>query len=296
MLLAIAVFLTVAGPALGREPARPRGEDKASRLSTAKEAARRRLIDLLAALWPTRAGALAGVATADADWAEADRRYVWTRAIIEAAGAARAATETTSAQAARGEAGQGPGASPGETDAVFSASLASRVRKLDKLGPAASPGEASQALDRALGAADFSDETSSGEGAGVFTPPAGGFSWPAEGKVVAAFAPSGRPPRQGVVLAVPTGSTVAAAADGRVVFSGALRGLGRMLILSHGQRRHTVYACLGQVDVAVDDVLARGAVLGRSGFCAPTRTSGVYFELRFREKALNPAEWLAARQ
>jgi murein DD-endopeptidase MepM/ murein hydrolase activator NlpD len=249
LLLAVVVFLTGAGPAFGRDAARPRREEAA-----------RRLAGLLAALWPGQAAVLAGPSGAGADWTEADRRAVWMRSLLGAAGPDHAAGKAGPLRPEAAETGRRPPVAAGP------------------------PGPARTA------------DTAEDPGPAVFAPPDGGLSWPIRGKVAASFAPQARPPRQGVVLAAPPGSPVAAAARGRVVFAGALRGLGRMLIVSHGDRRHTVYACLGQVDVAVDDEVPQGAILGRSGFCAAARTAGVYFELRFREKALNPAEWLAARQ
>nr|HML56242.1 M23 family metallopeptidase [Solidesulfovibrio magneticus] len=123
-----------------------------------------------------------------------------------------------------------------------------------------------------------------------------GLAWPSQGRVALPFAPSGRDARQGLVLAVPEGSPVTAAADGRVVFTGTLRGLGRVLILAHDDRCHTVYACLSETAVPVGEAVPRQGLLGRSGYCNQTRAPGVYFELRFREKALNPAEWLAVRR
>lgn len=259
--LAIVIALAGAALAFGREPARPRRGEAVSRPAGFRETGRV-AAELLAGLWTLQVDALAG-RPAGRDWAAADRRAVWTRALLLAAVPARTATGVAPATA---------------TDAAF---VAPQVRR---------PREPAQAL----GTADAAAEAEAGPA--VFTPPEGGLSWPARGRLAAAFAPGARPPRQGVVVAAPVGSPVAAAADGRVAFVGALRGLGRMLIVSHGERRHTVYACLGQIDVAVDDVVARDAVLGRSGYCGSAKTAGVYFELRFGEKALNPAEWLAARQ
>lgn len=130
----------------------------------------------------------------------------------------------------------------------------------------------------------------------VFAAPAEGFFPPAPGRVTAAFAPQANPPRQGIVLAASRGETVAAAAEGLVVFVGALRGLGRVVIVSHGARRHTVYGCLEQAAVREGTMVARGDALGQAGYCGLVKAPGVYFELRFREKALNPAEWLAMRR
>ena len=120
-----------------------------------------------------------------------------------------------------------------------------------------------------------------------------GLAWPANGRLVAGFE-QGREARQGIALATADGETVRAAADGRVVYSGVLRGLGRTVIVAHGLHCHTVYACLAEATVAGGESVARGGALGRAGFCPPTGGRGVYFELRFQEKALNPAEWFVA--
>jgi septal ring factor EnvC (AmiA/AmiB activator) len=272
-------------------------------LEAARDAEARRLSALTAALWPLRAESLAGAAQAE-DWAEGDRRFVWTRSLIAAAGASRLAFEAAAAKAragrlARDDAALRLLAGRKEADVAFAAAVAGRLRELETAtGQPARGGEA--VLAEALDAAAAPDDEAAGEGeaAGpaVFTPPPGGLAWPSQGRVALPFAPAGRDGRQGLVLAVPEGSPVAAAADGRVVFAGTLRGLGRVLILAHDDRCHTVYACLSETAVPVGEAVPRQGLLGRSGYCNQTRAPGVYFELRFREKALNPAEWLAVRR
>lgn len=277
-------------------------------LEAARDAEARRLAALTAALWPLRAESLAGAAQAE-DWAEADRKFVWTRSLIEAAGASRLAFEAAAAKAkagrlARDDAALRLLAGRKEADVAFAAAVAGRLRELE--AAANQPGRGDEAaLAEALDAAAAPDDgvaaaSSTGEeGAGgpaVFTPPPGGLAWPSQGRVALPFAPSGRDARQGLVLAVPEGSPVTAAADGRVVFTGTLRGLGRVLILAHDDRCHTVYACLSETAVPVGEAVPRQGLVGRSGYCNQTRAPGVYFELRFREKALNPAEWLAVRR
>ncbi|EFL52097.1 Peptidase M23 [Solidesulfovibrio fructosivorans JJ]] len=244
---------------MAREPAR----SHAGRQDAARETVSRRQAALLAALWPGRVAVLSGEPGAVGDWAEADRLYVWMRALVRGAGL------------------------PG-VDGVPVA-LPPELLAPPRTSATLPPARAANATlaDAPVKAEDVPD---------VFAPPAEGFSWPATGPVAAAFAPADNPPRQGLVLAVPEGTPVTAAAAGRVVFTGALMGLGRVLILSHGGRRHTVYACLGRLDAAEGDLLEGGAVLGQAGYCGPIRKPGVYFELRFREKALNPAEWFAVRR
>lgn len=254
---------TMAVPARAA-PAAKRAEGKAAR-----EAKRRQLAALLSALWERQAQQAAGAAGEERDWAEADRRQVWTRRLLEAL-----------------DDGQGGGAVKPQKDAASHApkdaaqGAMGRGRDAAATAPGQSPGSPG---DDSLEPLEFAA-------------PANGLSWPAPGRLLATFSPAANPPRQGVVLAAPEGTPVAAAADGQVVFVGGLRGLGHIVILDHGARRHTVYGCLGRASVREGDLVARGESLGPAGYCGLVKAPGVYFELRFREKALNPAEWLAARR
>ncbi|WP_343039440.1 murein hydrolase activator EnvC family protein [Solidesulfovibrio aerotolerans] len=337
-LLALALAAT---PALARKPAPPAPRAPQARLSEARvrlaageaetvrlsrqlaalEAARdaeaRRLSDLLAALWPLRAEALASSGLAGADWAEADRRYVWTRALYAQALAARQAFTVAAARVRDGRVARDAAAlrllaGQKEADTAFSEAVSSRVRELESATNAQERDGAAvlgQALDATIApqtpalptlsnsqAAPEARDGPDHDGPKVFTPPPGGLSWPAAGNVLTPFSAASRQGRQGIVVAVPEGSPVTAAAAGRVVFTGLLRGLGRVVILTHEDRCHTVYACLSESTVSVGEAVPREAALGRSGYCNQTRAPGVYFELRFREKALNPAEWLAVRR
>ena len=334
-LLALALAAT---PALARKPAPPAprapqarlndaraklaaGEAETVRLSrqlaaleAARDAEARRLSALLAALWPLRAEALASSGLAGADWAEADRRYVWTRSLYAEALTARQAFEIAAAKVRDGRMARDAAAlrllaGQKEADTAFFEAVSSRVRELESATNAQERDGAAvlgQALDATIApqtpalpdsqAAPDARDGPDHDGPKVFTPPPGGLSWPAAGNVLTPFSAASRQGRQGIVVAVPEGSPVTAAAAGRVVFTGLLRGLGRVVILTHEDRCHTVYACLGESTVSVGEAVPREAALGRSGYCNQTRAPGVYFELRFREKALNPAEWLAVRR
>lgn len=239
-----------------------------ARVAAAREADRNRLSVLLASLWMRLAG---GDANPERDWAEADRRRIWTHRLLEALAGSRDGPD---------EVGKAPERLPEPRR------VAQRPGR-EAAGPEA--GRAGPATATALADEEALEPQE-------FVAPAGGLGWPTPGRLAAGFAPSANPPRLGLTLAAAEGAPVVAAADGQVVFLGALRGFGRIVILDHGARRHTVYGCLGQVAVDEGDRIGRGEALGRAGFCGPAKASGVYFELRFREKALNPAEWLAARR
>lgn len=240
--------------------------DNAARPSSSapRDRTGQRLAAIVAALWPVRLHELAGQDAGLASWPEEDRRYVWLRALLAAGRAEAGAPDRAAVDKRLQTAGR-------EMDAAFSGLVGSR-------SGSAEPG------DRQAG--------ESGEPPCFLATP-GGLAWPAKGRLASAFE-SGRSARQGIALATAEGEPVRAAADGRVVFSGMLRGLGRTVIVAHGLHCHTVYACLAEATVAEGASVAREAELGRAGICPPAGGAGVYFELRFREKALNPAEWFAA--
>jgi septal ring factor EnvC (AmiA/AmiB activator) len=102
-------------------------------------------------------------------------------------------------------------------------------------------------------------------------------------------------PWHGVCIATPGGAPVQAVATGRVVFSDWLRGYGNLLILDHGEGFMTLYAnaeaLLRQVGAEVG-AGERVAIAGQSGGNAQT---GLYFEVRYRGRPLDPLRWVNAR-
>lgn len=124
----------------------------------------------------------------------------------------------------------------------------------------------------------------------------GRLPWPVlGGKVVKTFTPNASPPVRGVAFSVPEQAGVHAVAAGKVVHVDTLRGFGRVVILLHGDDYYTLYAYLSQSLVTTGQELAMGDALGISGFYPDLKGPGLYFELRFHQKAINPKTWLAAR-
>jgi septal ring factor EnvC (AmiA/AmiB activator) len=318
-ILACLVLLGSAGAVMGRRAAPDgAGEDPAVRLSTARsrvaagraeidrldkrqralevsrDTTTRRLGALLRALWPLRLGSLAERVTGLSSWAEADRRYVWLRALYAATGRALATRgaedrQVTSGEKVREQARQRQETRRQEADAAFSGLVGARLSSLTP--PGASDEETVAALGRALD--DAAADGLGSEGRMCADLSRGGLAWPARGRVAAAFDPN-RAGRRGLTMATAQKAEVRAAARGRVVFTGVLRRFGRVVILAHGEQCHTVYACLDQVSAVPGEDVDREAVLGLAGVCPLADGPGVYFELRFRKKALNPAEWFAA--
>ncbi len=120
---------------------------------------------------------------------------------------------------------------------------------------------------------------------------------PVNGKVGQSFRPDASPPVRGLVFETPQGSEVRAAHGGRVMYNDTMRGRGRVVVLQHGDAYFTVYAFLAESLVRSGQEVKRGQAIGRSGMYADVngenQAPGLYFELRFHQKAVNPDPWLA---
>lgn len=119
-----------------------------------------------------------------------------------------------------------------------------------------------------------------------------GFSWPANGKVVQPFS---SPRNMGIVIAGVPGAAVHAAADGRVIFSGAgPRGYGNLVIVKHDDDTLSVYAQNRSLIAKEGQNVRRGqkiAEMGDSGDGA----SQLHFEIRKAGRPVDPQKLLPSR-
>ncbi|MDR3073955.1 MAG: peptidoglycan DD-metalloendopeptidase family protein, partial [Deltaproteobacteria bacterium] len=115
----------------------------------------------------------------------------------------------------------------------------------------------------------------------------GRLPWPVSGKVQSRYNPSASPPVRGLTLALDGETPVRAVHSGKVVHNDVLRGIGRVVILMHGEEYYSLYAFLSESALRVGQEVARGDVLGSSGFVTSLNGPGLYFELRFHQKAVN---------
>jgi len=123
----------------------------------------------------------------------------------------------------------------------------------------------------------------------------GRLNWPVRGKTVApATADEGEHESRGLLIATPSGSEVRAVSHGRVVFADWLRGFGLLLIMDHGDGYLSLYGYNEALLKEVGDWVDANDVIATSGASGGRKTPGVYFELRYQGKALDPKGWLKA--
>ncbi|MBZ4419633.1 murein hydrolase activator EnvC [Myxococcus sp. RHSTA-1-4] len=99
--------------------------------------------------------------------------------------------------------------------------------------------------------------------------------------------------QKGLDIRAPAGTPVRAVADGTVVYAGALRGYGNLLILDHGDGFHTLMAHLSTMAPALGATVAAGEVVGEVGDTGSLKGAYLYFEVRRAGQAVDPAPWLA---
>lgn len=121
----------------------------------------------------------------------------------------------------------------------------------------------------------------------------GVFSWPAKGKVLNKFGKQGQKVYKGIEIGVPRGSTVKAAASGKVIYSGnAIPGYGNLVILEHSNSFFSVYGYNQKCLVKKDDHVGQGEKIALSGTPPSGQSARLHFEIRKGKSAVNPILYL----
>ena len=125
----------------------------------------------------------------------------------------------------------------------------------------------------------------------------GGLGWPVSGALLAGFGgtlPDGGT-SQGVLIGAPTGTSVRAVADGRVVFADWMNGYGLIVIVDHGNGTMSLYAHNEALLRDVGDSVKRGDAVASVGNSGAQGSPALYFELRRNGQPVNPVGWLQKR-
>ncbi len=116
--------------------------------------------------------------------------------------------------------------------------------------------------------------------------------WPTSGTVLAGFDEA---KNKGLDIGGAPGTSVVAAADGRVVYVGAgLRGYGNLIILKHNNTYLTAYAHNQTLLVKEDQSVRKGQKIAEMGSSDTDRVK-LHFEVRRQGKPVDPAKYLPPR-
>lgn len=132
------------------------------------------------------------------------------------------------------------------------------------------------------------------EHAGIGAALRGALKFPAQGELVARFGvprDGSGPAWKGWFIRAVAGTSVAAVAAGRIVYSDWLRGFGNLVIVDHGEGFMSLYGNNDALLQQVGDQVVAGQPIAQAGSSGGALESGVYFEWRHNGVALDPKEW-----
>lgn len=115
---------------------------------------------------------------------------------------------------------------------------------------------------------------------------------PLQGTVTSGFGLRNDVPHTGIDIRAPAGTPVGAAAEGRVKWTGEIRGYGRTIIVDHGGGMATVYAHLEEILVEPGTVVGRTEPIGRVGETGRASAPHLHFEVRLDGTAVDPLRYL----
>jgi septal ring factor EnvC (AmiA/AmiB activator) len=130
----------------------------------------------------------------------------------------------------------------------------------------------------------------------------GMLAWPVSGRIITPFGPQKHPrfntitTNNGIEIAPgKERAPVLAVHPGRVVYADAFEGYGNLIIVDHGLTYYTLYGHCSEFLAAKGDAVRAGQAVALSGDSGSLNGECLYFEIRFRTKALDPLKWLKRR-
>ncbi len=245
--------------------------------------------DLATQIEAARKAADAARRAEDARRAEQARLAAEARRAEEARRADEARRAAETARAAASAAKQAEAAQKEQADRA--AQQASREAALAR--------QAAADAARETRAAETADKQAHATSSAVSAPEAGaglkpGLRWPVRGDVMARFG-TDRPEGgvwRGVLVRADEGATVQAVAPGTIVYANWLRGFGNLIIVDHGQQYLSVYAYNQSLLKQVGDSVKAGDTVAQAGNTGGQVDSALYFEIRHRGVAVDPAPFL----
>ena len=117
----------------------------------------------------------------------------------------------------------------------------------------------------------------------------GKMRWPVRGRVISGFG-SGK---DGVDIAVPTGTPVKAAENGVVIYAGdGLKEFGNTVLVRHENGLVTVYGHASSLEVQRGQKVKRGQEIALSGMSGTTDSPKLHFEVRKNSAPVDPSGYL----
>lgn len=132
----------------------------------------------------------------------------------------------------------------------------------------------------------------------AFTKLKGKLNWPVSGTIAIPYGSQTDPLfnlpvfRSGIHIKTTPNSQVRAVYEGKVVFADSFKGFGQLVIVSHGGGYHTLYGNMSRIFSKNGAIIQEREVIGEAGESQLLGAYGLYFEIRYKGRALNPEHWL----
>lgn len=125
-------------------------------------------------------------------------------------------------------------------------------------------------------------------------PSTSGYIWPISGKVKISSNFGARWGRmhEGIDISVPIGTPVKAAKSGKVILSGWSSGYGYAVYIKHDNDTVTRYGHNSKLLVKKDQFVYQGQVIALSGNSGRSTGPHLHFEIRIKNRAVNPRKYL----
>lgn len=129
-----------------------------------------------------------------------------------------------------------------------------------------------------------------------FTSRKGRLPWPTQGTMTHRFGSAriaGQMNWSGAYISAPQGTPVVAVHYGRVVFADYFGGHGLLIIVDHGEGYMSLYAHNQVLLKKAGELVKAGEAIAKVGSSGGQADNGLYFEIRYQGKPVNPDSWLA---
>lgn len=100
---------------------------------------------------------------------------------------------------------------------------------------------------------------------------------------------------KGLFIRAKAGSPVKALGPGQVVFADWLRGFGNLIIIDHGDGYMSLYGNNETLLKREGETVAAGDIIANVGNSGGNAESGLYFEVRYQSRAIDPLQWVSKR-
>jgi septal ring factor EnvC (AmiA/AmiB activator) len=130
----------------------------------------------------------------------------------------------------------------------------------------------------------------------------GKLSWPSEGRIAIPYGPQKDPQfntpvfRNGIHIQTDASADARSIYAGKVIFAEWFKGFGQLVIVNHGSGYHTLYGNLSEIFSQVGAIIKTNQVVGKVGTSGILNAPGLYFEIRYKGKPLDPIQWLKRKK